>query len=600
MATYPVPLDQVLASTISKLDRRVKLLETKGNNPIAVGNVIARTSIQSPNFSDSAGYNGWAVNADGTSHFHQVHMVVQASPPSVLVGDNATFTYTIGGWQAVTNCTVALGAMPGSGSAMAITAVAAGATYVALAPLNLANNQEGEDIVIVVGETVTVQSQCYAPIAGMTAVQSLVFVDQNGNSVIGGTLGMQGASHALTSGTPTAVSDTFTVPANAVAIGGLGLTLSGNAAGTVAYTDNWTVVLPSSTSFDAAFLVYNGVPATGTLIGSWSGAAGTDDYGNPYPAGLNVTVGAISGTTFEGTDFVLNSAGMFFYTATPAAGNMYMSVSNNAGSDAYGNTYKAGLTLYNVVGGNRATLELLVSPSQDIPAIQLATGAASEQSFAAVYNLLINTGLATEYENLVVQGPASTYDSTQAMIFLVGNSKNGSGAASGIFGTAVSGGSITQVAYWQTNGLHVVTNLYGVGGILTIYDQVQAVHPGTSSTTETWQNVTPPSGLTGTLRYKLRTDNCIDIQMQLSVASTVASGTTTLFTLPSGYIPSTQFRGPLAYYSNGATTVAQLTTLVSQRFQVSTAGAVQLLGFAGGAVGTGVTEIDGYWRVPLD
>lgn len=34
--------------------------------------------------------------------------------------------------------------------------------------------------------------------------------------------------------------------------------------------------------------VYSGTPAAGNLIGSWAAAAGTDSYGNPYPAGLSI------------------------------------------------------------------------------------------------------------------------------------------------------------------------------------------------------------------------------------------------------------------------------------------------------------------------
>jgi hypothetical protein len=42
-------------------------------------------------------------------------------------------------------------------------------------------------------------------------------------------------------------------------------------------------------------LVYSGTPALGNLIGSWSAAAGADGQGNPYPAGLFVAQGGISG-----------------------------------------------------------------------------------------------------------------------------------------------------------------------------------------------------------------------------------------------------------------------------------------------------------------
>lgn len=41
------------------------------------------------------------------------------------------------------------------------------------------------------------------------------------------------------------------------------------------------------------FLVYSGTPALGNLIGSWSGASGTDAQGNAYPAGLAVEIGGL-------------------------------------------------------------------------------------------------------------------------------------------------------------------------------------------------------------------------------------------------------------------------------------------------------------------
>jgi hypothetical protein len=72
-------------------------------------------------------------------------------------------------------------------------------------------------------------------------------------------------------------------------------------------------------------LVYSGAPASGNLIGSWSGAAGTDGQGNPYPLGLmaqalvmpNQSSGpaAVSGasslySSVAGRLFYLSSAGV--------------------------------------------------------------------------------------------------------------------------------------------------------------------------------------------------------------------------------------------------------------------------------------------------
>jgi hypothetical protein len=68
--------------------------------------------------------------------------------------------------------------------------------------------------------------------------------------------------------------------------------------------------------------------------------------------GLDVTQGVISGTTisastFDGTDFVINSAGAFFYNGTPATGNLAVSIAGSAGTDGFGNPYISGVSTYN-------------------------------------------------------------------------------------------------------------------------------------------------------------------------------------------------------------------------------------------------------------
>lgn len=47
------------------------------------------------------------------------------------------------------------------------------------------------------------------------------------------------------------------------------------------------------------FLIYSGTPAGGNLIGSWSGLSGSDGFGNPYPAGLSVQQGVITGLDID-------------------------------------------------------------------------------------------------------------------------------------------------------------------------------------------------------------------------------------------------------------------------------------------------------------
>lgn len=53
--------------------------------------------------------------------------------------------------------------------------------------------------------------------------------------------------------------------------------------------------------------------------------------------------------TFDGTDFVVNSAGIFVYSGTPAAQNLIASIAANAGTDAFGNGYIPGVVTYRLL-----------------------------------------------------------------------------------------------------------------------------------------------------------------------------------------------------------------------------------------------------------
>ena len=50
--------------------------------------------------------------------------------------------------------------------------------------------------------------------------------------------------------------------------------------------------------------------------------------------------------TFNGTDFILNAAGFFLYSGTPANGNLAASIAAVSGTDAFGNAYIAGVASY--------------------------------------------------------------------------------------------------------------------------------------------------------------------------------------------------------------------------------------------------------------
>jgi hypothetical protein len=164
-----------------------------------------------------------------------------------------------------------------------------------------------------------------------------------------------------------------------------------------------------------------------------------------------------------------------------------------------------------------------------------------------------------------------------------------------------------------------VTNFDGVNSQQSIWDQQSAYtlnatewvvsvpmfanEPGSANLTvpEVWHSVTPPTGLTGTLRYMLMPDDTVQVNGQLTVASTAASGTITLITgLAAAYTPSVETRGGVGFFTNGPTTVAQLAAMCNMRWSANTAGTFTIQGFPGGAAGTGITELDFTVFYPLN
>lgn len=61
--------------------------------------------------------------------------------------------------------------------------------------------------------------------------------------------------------------------------------------------------------------------------------------------------------TFTGTNYVANTAGIFLYAGMPALGNMTGSWASVAGTDAFGNAYPAGFTTYDHGFADFAALE---------------------------------------------------------------------------------------------------------------------------------------------------------------------------------------------------------------------------------------------------
>jgi len=64
----------------------------------------------------------------------------------------------------------------------------------------------------------------------------------------------------------------------------------------------------------------------------------------------------LTGTTFDGNNYILNTSGFFLYSGTPASGNLVASIAPAAGTDGFGNAYPAGFNLTDLVSGNTISL----------------------------------------------------------------------------------------------------------------------------------------------------------------------------------------------------------------------------------------------------
>lgn len=118
---------------------------------------------------------------------------------------------------------------------------------------------------------------------------------------------------------------------------------------------------------------------------------------------------------------------------------------------------------------------------------------------------------------------------------------------------------------------------------------VQQFHAGSSPrTVETWQNVTPPAGWSGTNRYKkLAEFNFICVDIQCTHAG--ATGNITFMTLPAAYTPTTLHSNIPAIGNNTAPANS------NQRIDFNTNGNVTTF-----SLPANTTLVKGTWIVPLD
>ena len=145
---------------------------------------------------------------------------------------------------------------------------------------------------------------------------------------------------------------------------------------------------------------------------------------------------------FNGTDYVINSTGIFLYGGIPAAGNLVNSVTNFSGTDPYGNHYLTGSASYGPGQAVANVLGVLFFYTGS-----LAGGWAQQGSIQA------DTGTAGQIDivaTLSVNGSANTGTPTV-------NATSNNGIANGQI-TGTSGAASAGTAHTHGGGSYAVTD----------------------------------------------------------------------------------------------------------------------------------------------
>lgn len=273
-------------------------------------------------------------------------------------------------------------------------------------------------------------------------------------------------------------------------------------------------------------LMYN---ASGALIASIAATAGTDSFGNSYPAGISATSGVISQSV------------VLVYNGAPAAGNLIGSISGAAGADGFGNKYAQGIISYNPTGLNTGIFAALVQGSLQLGQLTPAFGPTFTNAGSALAQ--INNVAGSTFVRFLSPFNTSVGDTIQGEMWLVagetGKTTGSSGCPLVLIGSDVNASDIDVLVS---------------GSVIksTAFDTRATWQTPTFAAN--WASTTTFNGNTGMfgMQYRFMAENDVWIN-----GCAVASGAgTRVFTLPAAYAPvgSNQLI-PCNFFQNSTSTV---------------------------------------------
>jgi hypothetical protein len=164
-------------------------------------------------------------------------------------------------------------------------------------------------------------------------------------------------------------------------------------------------------------------PGLGNPPITWESSGLIDPFGNVLPS----TTGVAGTGTFQAGDTVINPAGEFVYSAAPAAGDLLASIANAAGNDQFGNAYKAGIFVYGATG---AAGGLAVSGTQ-VFLFMYPPGTVHAGAPPQIGSVTANPGAVNELVELGMNSGTETGPGGNAGVQLFSQTADGTGGARG-------------------------------------------------------------------------------------------------------------------------------------------------------------------------
>jgi hypothetical protein len=207
----------------------------------------------------------------------------------------------------------------------------------------------------------------------------------------------------------------------------------------------------------------------------------TDGFQNPVTAGTGLVIPAINspnyvlavsgwairidgtaqftglvliGGTFTGLRFIINTSGAFFYSGTPATGNLSISIASAAGTDGFTNPYQAGVTVYGSGAGAGKAATLQVDTGGN-PSLFMTSGKTEENTAAFLTQNVDNIGAVNEFLTLFLVGASVAASHDLVYMGVQSAAKDATFKAAGQLGYQNAAGAQFGLLIWDSTGVRI-------------------------------------------------------------------------------------------------------------------------------------------------